>query len=100
MFFFWPTLNERTLSGQRTPAALDRLEERMTEFLVAKRSHGDRELIDRIERDREGIRTESLKVRLRHQLMVEVNPGAKQQPAEIAAEQPTEDLPDDIRRAA
>jgi len=44
MFFFWPTLNDRTLSGERDAARrerrLSRLEDRVNEFMASRATAG------------------------------------------------------------
>ncbi|MCB1454704.1 MAG: hypothetical protein KDJ48_00675 [Nitratireductor sp.] len=61
MFFLWPTLNDRTLSGTRSPRRerLDSLEQRMHEFLAAKSARaGECDVVDRVEAQRRCVSAE------------------------------------------
>ncbi|MCB1451138.1 MAG: hypothetical protein KDJ67_13630 [Nitratireductor sp.] len=65
MFFLWPTINDRTLSGARTPRQdrLDGLEQRMQEFLAAKAGRsGACEVIDRVEAQRQCVSEERVRL--------------------------------------
>ena len=77
MFFPWPTINDRTLSGERRERNLRDLESRMNAFLIEKSAQACPQIIDRVRRSRADVRKEN---RLRRAVMPDARDvGAQQQ---------------------
>ena len=58
MFFFWPTINDATLSGERRDWKLRDLESHMDAFLAEKGAEACPRVLDNVRRTRSQIRKE------------------------------------------
>lgn len=59
MFFFWPTINDMTLSGERRERQLRDLESRMDAFLTEKGGQACPQVVANVRRSRSEIRREA-----------------------------------------